>query len=110
LSSSSTDSKIKNKIGPNSKIWTLFDGRKKAPSSNNNKNTSRSVSESGLSPGVDEKRPLHIVHDIHLLDDEAKNKPIRYLRLHILKGATPWGVSLWQFDVYGFRTDELQTI
>jgi hypothetical protein len=109
-STSSTDNN--NKISPDSKIWTLFDGRKKASSSNTNtnNNTSRSVSESGLSPGVDEKRPLHIVHDIRLLDDEAKNKPIRYLRLHILKGGTPWGVSLWQFDVYGFRTDELQTI
>ena len=114
LSSSSSSSSSKNKRNPNSKIWTLFDGRKKKASSsdtnNTNINTSRSVSESGLSPGVDEKRPLHIVHDIRLLDDEVKNKPIRYLRLHILKGGTPWGVSLWQFDVYGFRTDELQTI
>mgnify|MGYP005683152631 CR=1 FL=1 len=110
-SSSSIDDKNKDKRNPNSKIWTLFDGRKKkASSSDTNINTSRSVSESGLSPGVDEKRPLHIVHDIRLLDNELKNKPIRYLRLHILKGGTPWGVSLWQFDVYGFRTDELQTI
>ena len=94
----------------NAKVWTLFDGRKKADVSD-----MRSVSESGRSPGVEEKRPLHVVHDIRLSNsnndniNKAKHKPVRYIRLHILKSVTGWGVSLWQFDVYGFRNDELQT-
>jgi len=91
-----------------SKIWTLFDGRKNRSLINDNDN--RSVSESGQSPGVDDIRPLHIIHDITLGEsNEAKNKPIRYIRLHILKSATGWGVSLWQFDVYGFSTDTTTT-
>ena len=93
------------------KVWTLFDGRRKKADAAD----MRSVSESGRSPGVAEKRPLHVVHDIQLSNSknnnisEVKHKPIRYLRLHILKSVTGWGVSLWQFDVYGFRADELQT-
>jgi len=91
-----------------SKIWTLFDGRKNTSSTNNDNN--RSVSESGQSPGVDEIRPLHIIHDISLgKSNEARKKPMRYLRLHILKSATGWGVSLWQFDVYGFSSDTTTT-
>lgn len=91
-------------------VWTLFDGRIQKDVAE-----MRSVTESGRSPGVEEKRPLHIVHEIQLSKstnatiNEVKHKPIRYLRLHILKSVTGWGVSLWQFDVYGFRSDELQT-
>lgn len=75
----------------------------------------RSMAESGMSPGVKEERPLHVIHEIRLSDstnvevNKVKHKSMRYLRLHILKSITGWGVSLWQFDVYGFRTDELQT-
>ena len=91
-------------------VWTLFDGRNPGHARD-----MKSVSESGQSPGVEEKRPLHVVHEIRLsaATDEAvravRRRPFRYLRLHILKSKTGWGVSLWQFDVYGFRSDELLT-
>lgn len=75
------------------KVWTLFDGTEPAQEG------LRSVSKSGRSPGVTTELPLHIVHTIHPI---TVRYPIRYLRLHILKSATGWGVSLWQFDVYGF--------
>jgi hypothetical protein len=104
--------------GDSDNTWILFDGRKKQDVA-----TMRSVTESGKSPGVDEPRPLHVVHEIQLLSGGSannnntntnnnkapKHKPFRFLRLHILKSVTGWGVSLWQFDVYGFRADELQT-
>jgi hypothetical protein len=89
--------------------WVLFDGRKKQDVT-----TMRSVTESGRSPGVKEPRPLHVVHDIRLQPKnkdghDVSHKAFRFLRLHILKSVTGWGVSLWQFDVYGLRTAELQT-
>ena len=104
-----------NLASSDSNTWVLFDGRKKKDAA-----TMRSVTESGKSPGVDEPRPLHVVHEIQLLNDgftnknlsnnkAPKHKPFRFLRLHILKSVTGWGVSLWQFDVYGFRVDELLT-
>uniref|UniRef100_A0A7S4AD28 F5/8 type C domain-containing protein n=1 Tax=Pseudo-nitzschia australis TaxID=44445 RepID=A0A7S4AD28_9STRA len=92
------------------KVWTLFDGRNPRDVAD-----MRSMTESGLSPGVKEKRPLHVIHEIRLSDstndevNKVRHKSMRYLRLNILKSITGWGVSLWQFDVYGFRTDELQT-
>ena len=91
----------------NTSVWILFDGRKKGDVA-----SMRSVTESGKSPGVKEPRPLHVVHEIKL--DSGNNissksrRPFRFLRLHILKSVTGWGVSLWQFDVYGCRSDELQ--
>jgi len=89
------------------KVWTLFDGR-------NPKDVAemRSVTESGRSPGVKEFRPLHVVHEIRLSAStnqkiqQLQHKPIRFLRLSILKSVTGWGVSLWQLDVYGFCSDE----
>lgn len=103
---------ITNEKSQKSDIWVLFDGRKK-----NDVHAMLSVSESGRSPGVKEPMPLHVVHEIQL-NGNAKNdntnnpkrhRPFRFLRLHILKSKTGWGVSLWQLDVYGFRAEELQT-
>ena len=51
---------------------------------------------SGASPGV-KGRPLHVVHDISL--DECVQA--RALTIHINRGATPWGVSIWHVSVMG---------
>jgi len=90
----------------NQNVWILFDGRKKEDSL-----SMRSVTESGRSPGVKEQRPLHVVHEIQLTKNKSNHhtKPFHYLRLHILKSVTGWGVSLWQFDVYGLHASKLQT-
>ena len=91
------------------KVWILFDGR-----NSQDVGSMRSVTESGKSPGVKEPRPLHVVHEIQLdkggnSHGSNRHKPFRFLRLHILKSVTGWGVSLWQFDVYGFLENELKT-
>ena len=57
---------------------------------------SRRARMSGKSPGV-KGRPLHVVHDI-TLDDCV---PARVLTIHINRGATPWGVSIWHVGVMG---------
>ena len=57
---------------------------------------SRRARMSGKSPGV-KGRPLHVVHDITL--DECR--PARALTIHINRGATPWGVSIWHVGVMG---------
>jgi len=59
----------------------------------------RVVKESGQSPGVKRKMPLHVVHTISM--DVERDCPIEILRLFIKKPFRVWGVSLWQFDVYG---------
>ena len=84
--------------------WVLFDGRNQQDVA-----TMRSVKKSGKSPGVDKPMPLHVIHEIRLSSASSRNKAFRFLRLHILKSVTGWGVSLWQFDVYGYRADEVQT-
>lgn len=87
---------------PNNKnVWVLFDGRNQTQVA-----SMRSVTESGRSPGVTEPLPLHVVHEIRL---GKSSRPFSFLRLHILKSKTGWGVSLWQFDVYGFHANELHT-
>jgi len=63
----------------------------------------RTSEESGQSPGVKTKTPLHVVHTI---DGFSEKKPIRYLRVFIYRSVMGWGVSLWQFDVYGTYADE----
>jgi hypothetical protein len=96
-----------NNDNDNDSSWVLFDGRDKEAVA-----TMLSVEKSGKSPGVKEPMPLHVVHTIELAANDNNNiyhRPFKFLRLHILKSKTGWGVSLWQFDVYGFRTDELQT-
>jgi hypothetical protein len=80
-------------------VWTIFDGTDPTQQS------ARSETKSGQSPGVKAKMPLHVVHTIHPISDTAK-KPVRYVRLHILKSVTGWGVSLWQFDVFGLLESE----
>ncbi len=73
---------------------TLFDG------SDSTQETRRSEETSGQSPGVKRKIPLHIVHTLSISDNNCPAS--RYLRVYIKKPARPWGVSLWQFDVYGW--------
>ena len=51
---------------------------------------------SGASPGV-KGRPAHVVHDITF--DECA--PARALTIHINRGATPWGVSIWHVGIMG---------
>jgi hypothetical protein len=58
----------------------------------------RTSEESGQSPGVKSKTPLHIVHTIRILEPMLA---FTYLRVYIRKSAMGWGVSLWQLDVYG---------
>jgi hypothetical protein len=79
-------------------LWILFDG------TDQSQQAARAVEEIGQSPGVKTKTPLHVVHTLYPLQTR---KPLRYLRLYILKSAMGWGVSLWQFDVYGYYMAEL---
>eukprot|EP00980_Cylindrotheca_fusiformis_P004612 scaffold982_cov139-Cylindrotheca_fusiformis.AAC.25 len=62
-------------------LWTLFDG------TNASHQSLRSTVKSGQSPGVKTKTPLHVVHTIHPLGE----KPLRYLRLFILRSVMGWG-------------------
>jgi len=57
-------------------------------------------SESGQSPGLKAKAPLHVVHDIDM--SNLVETPFSVLRLYIEKpGPMGIGVSLWQLDVFG---------
>ena len=59
-------------------------------------------SETGQSPGVKAKRPLHILHDIDISRGAATmSLPFRFLQLYIDRPAAGWGVSVWQLDVFG---------
>jgi hypothetical protein len=82
-------------------VWALFDASNPADLAQ------RTEEASGQSPGVKQSLPLHVVHNIKSVAHNKNNRPLRYLRLHILKPATGWGVSLWQFDVFGFWADEV---
>jgi len=78
---------------------TLYDGADAAQRRN-----FRSVKESGQSPGVKKKTPLHVVHTIGPFE---RGGSASYIRVNIRKPAMGWGVSLWQIDVYGFyRTED----
>lgn len=48
----------------------------------------RTSVESGQSPGVDTKTPLHVVHTI---DGFSQEKPIRYLRVFVYRSVMGWG-------------------
>lgn len=76
----------------------LFDGR------NPKNKLLRAVNQSGQSPGVKFKLPLHIVHSIDL--SRSKSVGFRFLQIYIVKPAAGWGVSLWQVDIYGENFDE----
>ena len=82
---------------PSEKRWTVFDTTKPAHKER------LTVKEAGQSPGVKTKTPLHVIHTLYPL---ASHKPLRYLRLYILKSSMGWGVSLWQFDVIGWKQEE----
>ena len=69
----------------------LFDGTRKAHQA------WRTSTESGQSPGVKIKAPLHVVHDITL----PRCAKLREVTLDILRPARGWGVSLWRVEVYG---------
>jgi len=59
----------------------------------------RNINAHGKNAG-DGQLPAHVLHDIRLAPGRP---PFRYLRLFVLRGYTDWGISLWQFDVYGDR-------
>ena len=61
----------------------------------------KSTNMTGQSPGV-KKQPLHVIHTIELFE---LSKKFVILRLFITRPAMHWGVSLWQFDVYGEEED-----
>lgn len=84
-------------------IWTLFD------TSSPEHLVRRTEEKTGQSPGVKQKMPLHVIHTIQcsVSNHSQSQHPMRFLRLHILKSATGWGVSLWQFDVMGFWKNEV---
>jgi hypothetical protein len=62
--------------------WVLFDG------TDPSQEKFRSIKKSGQSPGVKTKTPLHVVHTLTPI---TSKKPLRYLRLYILKSAMGWG-------------------
>ena len=61
------------------------------------------IEKKGKSPGVKTETPLHVIHKFRA----QTSKPFRYLRLYILGSAMGWGVSLWQFDVIGYKKEEV---
>mmetsp|Transcript_33898 Transcript_33898/g.69059 ORF Transcript_33898/g.69059 Transcript_33898/m.69059 type:complete len:363 (+) Transcript_33898:256-1344(+) len=72
-----------------------------------NQQPNRVSVESGQSPGVKQKMPLHIVHTINwgnYVNEEEESRrcrTLRFLRIFIRRPARGWGVSLWEVDVYG---------
>jgi hypothetical protein len=58
----------------------------------------RTSEESGHSLGVQSKTPLHIVHAVIILEHVVT---LTYRRVYMRRSVMGWGVSLWQFDVYG---------
>lgn len=80
------------------KKWVLFDGTD--PSQEHRRTTEMF----GQSPGVKKETPLHVVHTINGFTEK---KPIQYLRVFTYRSVMGWGVSLWQFDVYGTYADEI---
>ncbi len=83
---------------PKESIWIVFD------STDPSQKERIIVEETGQSPGVKTKTPLHVIHTLNPLQNM---KPLRYLRLYILSSAIGWGVSLWQFDVIGYDKEEV---
>lgn len=77
-------------------FWAIFD------STDPVQKATIQVERAGQSPGVKTKTPLHVIHTLHPLQS---SKPFRYLRLYILGSAMGWGVSLWQFDVFGYSME-----
>mmetsp|Transcript_416 Transcript_416/g.924 ORF Transcript_416/g.924 Transcript_416/m.924 type:complete len:152 (+) Transcript_416:70-525(+) len=73
----------------------LFDGSSEDPGAGR-----RTEARFGRSPGVKESTvPLHVVHTVSLGPQGVRVAPFRFLRIHILKPAAGWGVSLWQIDL-----------
>jgi hypothetical protein len=64
--------------------------------------TKRHKTESGQSPGVKFKLPLHKVHEVEL-GAASDSPPLKLFRVFIVKPKAGWGVSLWQLKVYGVK-------
>jgi len=97
--------------------WTtLFDGETKDPV----EAARRSIYQSGQSPGVSFKLPLHVVHELTLEasgsspqlpaeaegggvgQEEEEGEGYRWVRLVMQRPSkNGWGVSLWQMSLYG---------
>jgi len=93
--------RLEGRVSLDSDEWCLlYDG------SNEMYESKLVVEETGQSPGVKRKMPLHVVHKISM-DIDGRNGDVtgdcslKFLRLFIKKPFRAWGVSLWQFDVYG---------
>jgi len=78
-------------------VWTVFDALDPLQKAR------IKIEKKGKSPGVKTETPLHVIHTFRV----QSPKPFRYLRLNILGSATGWGVSLWQFDVIGYKKEEV---
>lgn len=95
--------------GENDDWCLLFDGGKES-FGQSGQYPHASVEEHGLSPGVKERLPLHVIHKIYWMEGvhsdvyDEQCLSMRYLRIFIRKSARGWGVSLWQVDVYGYKT------
>ena len=98
----------------NHQVQTLFDG-----TNPRQRKSSLSVEESGQSPGVKTKTPLHVIHTISIQSTSEivqlqrradKGRWIKYLKVWIQRpGKHGWGVSLWQIDVYGLYESEIES-
>ena len=93
----------------NNMVHTLFDG-----TNPQQRALSLSVEETGQSPGVKTKTPLHVIHTITIQSGDSKQQEqqqetlIRFLKIWIQRpGKHGWGVSLWQVDVYGLYENEI---
>jgi hypothetical protein len=84
---------VQQKGDDNDNWQTIFDG-----SDPDQTSTLLTVKESGQSPGVDTKTPLHVVHSIGPL---RSDKWTRSVRIWIRRSVTGWGVSLYQIQLYG---------
>jgi hypothetical protein len=86
----SDDYKLEARLDDKEEYTTLFDSK-----TGSDRFT---VSETGQSPGVKTKTPLHVVHTISIKDN---TKNLRQFRIWIRSSAMGWGVSLWQVQLYG---------
>lgn len=63
----------------------------------------RSSHSFGQSPGVKQKLPLHIIHEI-ACQEQATSVVVDALHLSIRKPFhVAWGVSLWRFQAFGYE-------
>jgi hypothetical protein len=83
--------------GGSNETILLFDAQRLADVSRRNSHSY------GQSPGVKQKLPLHVIHDISI-DKLAAVAVVDQVELWIRKPFhEAWGVSLWEFQVHGYE-------